>query len=168
MVQPCRQIVVVPFGPERRSALPFGSPLVGEQGEAIGIVLLSVDALPAPQRGLPGEAGRLGRARRRHVPRLDEELEARDAWTAEREVDHGAQRVRGQPAAPEALEEPVADRGPPALNLVEPQADRTDALGRDRFLGDYERDPVALGGPPVLPLDERPPGVVGVAPAGRS
>ncbi len=166
LVHPRRQVVSVRVVPEHRSALRARPPLLREQGEAIGITLFAVDALPAAQCGLTHEAGRLGGAGRRHVPRLDEEMEAGDARPAEGEIDHGAQGVGGQATAPEAFEEPVADRGPPALDFVEPQADRTDPRCRRRFLGDDERDPVALGGPPVLALDEGPSRVVGVAARG--
>ena len=132
-------------------------PLAAQQGEALGVTLLTVDALPAAQQGLTPESRRFGRPGRCHVPRLDEQVEARDGEFAEGEGHHGAQRPGRQALAPGLGQDPVADRGPPALYLAEPQPDGPEAPLRLRGRGQDERVAVAQLGPPVLALDESRP-----------
>ena len=86
--------------PAGAASSPHSGPLRVQEGEAVGVALLAVDALPAAQGRLAAEAGGLGRPRRGDVPRLDEEVQAGDGQLLERERHHRPQRVRGEAAAP--------------------------------------------------------------------
>ena len=61
-------------------------------------------------------------------------------------------------------QQPVADGGPAAVDLLEPQADRSDARRGVGLLRDHEGKPVTLGGAGVLAFDEGASGVVRVGP----
>ena len=123
-----RHEVVDPYAPaprprwsRRNTARSFaarsaGGPLRTQQGEAVGVALLAVDALPALQGRLAPEPGGLGRAGRGDVPRLDEEVHPGDGELLEGE--------RG--TAPATRARPVPDRGPA------PPASSPPKLGRSR------------------------------------
>ena len=99
-----------------------------EQGEAVGVVLFAVDALPAAQRRLahgsrrPRPSGPTPRSRAR---RRDGGAGWRGRRT--RTTPRRAGRSRPGPGRGRRSSEPVADRGAPALDLVQPQPDGPDA-----------------------------------------
>ncbi len=107
-------------------------PLLVKEGEAVGVALLALDPLPAPQRRLPPEADRPGRSgptRCSRAPRRG----AVAGWPALRtRTPTTARKACAANPRPRAGDDPVPDGGTAALDLLEPQPDRPDARRRSR------------------------------------
>ena len=91
----------------------------------VHVAALVADPQPAPEQALTREAGPFGRPDRRHVPRLDVQVHARDARLGERPRGERGQRAGREADPAGAGGQPVAGGRPRRVPCGGPRADVT-------------------------------------------